>query len=478
VAGSITAGARWALLSGLVARLGGPAFLVVLARILAPEDFGLMAVAMVVVAFAGLFQDLGLKAALVQRKEAPEALRLAVFWGSAAIGAAWFAGLWLVAPWAAEAFRNPAVTEILRALCVTFLLTPLGTVPEALLLRELAFRPLFAVELVPSLVPGAVAVALGLAGLGVWALVWGTVTAAALRTLVLWRMVPWRPRGWPPRGAWHGLWRFGGWLSLEALLGWSITYVDQAFAGRFLGTAALGYYRMGHALALLPAAGVSQVLARVLLPAYSRHQDDRALLREAFERCVHMVAVVTVPVGAAAMAFADPLVPLVLGARWAPAVPVVQLLAAQGVLAALVNVAPPLYKAIGRVDVMPKFFLVRAAVSVPAYWYGAQQGLVALVMVKLLLTCGFAPVNFFIGVRVFGASLRRVLVPIGIATAAAAVAAVLGRGVGSLGQMPPILATATALAVFSVAYLALVAAVSEGNRRELRWLVRSLTGLR
>ena len=96
MAGSITAGARWALLSGLVARLGGPAFLVVLARILAPEDFGLMAVAMVVVAFAGLFQDLGLKAALVQRKEAPEALRLAVFWGSAAIGAAWFAGLWLV----------------------------------------------------------------------------------------------------------------------------------------------------------------------------------------------------------------------------------------------------------------------------------------------------------------------------------------------------------------------------------------------
>lgn len=476
MAGSITAGARWALLSGLVAKLGGPAFLVVLARILAPEDFGLMAVAMVVVAFAALFQDLGLKPALVQRKDAPEGLRQAVFWGSAMIGACWCAAVWLAAPWVAGAYRNPDVVPVLRTLAAIFLITPLGTVPEALLLRALAFRRLFTVELVPSLVPGAVAVALALLGMGVWALVWGTLAGACLRTLVLWRMVPWRPGGWPPAGEWRALWRFGGWVSLEAFLSWAITYLDQAVAGRFLGTGPLGYYRMGISLALFPAAGVAQVLGRVLLPAYSRHQDDRERLRVAFERCVHMVALVTVPFGAAALAFADPLVPLVLGARWAPAVPVVQLLAVNGVLAALVNVAPPLYKAVGRVDIMPKFFLARAAVSVPVYWIAAQRGLMELVAAKLLLACLFSPLNLLIAVRVFGASARRILVPVATATAAAAAAALLGRWAASAAPVPPVAAMAVALPVFAAAYLALLGGVSAGSRRELGWLARHIAG--
>lgn len=478
MAGSITAGARWALLAGLVARLGGPAFLVILAHILAPEDFGLMAVAMVVIAFVTLFQDLGLKPALVQRADAPEGLCLAVFWGSAAIGLTWFAVVWLTAPWAAAVFQNPDVVPILRALSAVFLVAPLGTVPEALLLREMDFRGLFAVELVPGLVPGAVALTLGLMGLGVWALVWGTLTGGALRTLVLWRMVAWRPRGMPPAGAWRGLSRFGGWVSLESLLGWAITYVDQAAAGRFLGTAALGYYRMGISLALFPATGVADVLRRILLPAYSRHQDDPERIRVAFERCVHMVALVTVPFGAAAVAFADPLVPLVLGARWAPVVPVVQFLAVNGVLAALVTVAPPLYKAMGRVEIMPKFFLARAAVSVPVYWFAAQRGLGELVAAKLLLACLFVPANLLIGVRVFGASVRRVLVPVATAAAAAAAAALLGRAAASLGTMPPIAAMAVALPVFGATYLALLGGFSPDSRRELGWLTRSLVGLR
>ena len=482
MAGTIQAGARWALLTGIVARLGGPAFLVILARILTPEDFGLMAVAMVVIAFATLFQDLGLKQALVQRKEAGEGLRLAVFWGSAGIGVAWFAVLWLVAPWLADAYRNPDVVPIVRALGAVFLVGPLGTVPEALLLRELDFRRLFGVELVPSLVPGAVAVVLGLLGYGVWSLVWGQIAGAVLRTAVLWAMVSWRPTGVPPRGGWRHLTRFGGWVSLEALLAWSITYLDQAFAGRFLSLAGVGYYRMGVALALYPARGISQVLARVLLPAFSRHQDDPARLREALERCVHIVALVTVPAGAAAVAFADPMVPLVLGERWRPAVPVLQVFAMAGVLSALVNVAPPLYKAVGRVDIMPKFFIVRAAVSIPVYWFAAQRGLMPLVTAKLLLTCLFAPVNLMIAVWVFGASPRRVLAPIAMAGAAAALAAWLAHGLvragTGFGALPPWGEMAVALPAFGAAYLLLLGVVSARSRQELVWLARTLSGRR
>lgn len=480
--GSIASGARWSLLAGIVARLVGPAFLVVLARILTPDDFGLMAVAMVVIAFATLFQDLGLKQALVQRKEVDQPLLLTGFWGSAGMGVFWFTVVWLAAPWIADAYRNPDVIPVVRALSAVFLVSPLGTVPEALLLRDLDFRRLFRVELVPSLVPGAVAVVLGLTGFGVWSLVWGQVAGAVLRTVTLWSMVSWRPTGGPPKGEWRHLTRFGGWISLEALLAWSITYLDQAFAGRFLSLTGVGYYRMGVALALLPARGISQVLGRVLLPAYSRHQDDPARLREALERCVHIVALATVPVGAAAVAFSDVVVPLVLGERWRAAVPVLQVLAVAGVLSALVNVAPPLYKAIGRVDIMPKFFLARAAVSIPVYWFAAQRGLLPLVTAKLLLTCLFAPANLTIAVLVFRASGRRVLTAVATTAGAAAGAAVLGtlagHVAGDLMALPPWGATGIAVCVFASAYPLLVAGISASGRRELVWLTRTITGLR
>lgn len=473
--GRIAAGARWAFLSGAVARLTPPLYTIVLARILSPADFGLVAVSMVVIAFVGLFQNLGFKQALVQSREPAPPLMAAVFWAGLGLGVTWFTLVYLTAPLAADLYRNPEVVPVLRALGALFLITPLAAVPEALLLRELDFRRLFAVEVLPAVVPGVVAIGLGLAGFGVWALVCGTLTGAVLQTGGLWILVSYRPGRPPGRGPWRTLFRFGGWVSLEALLSWIVTYVDQAFAGRYLTAAQVGFYRMGFSLALLPATGVTQVLARVLFPAFSRVQDDRAQVREGFEKTVRLVALVAVPLGAGLVAFADPVIPLLLGARWAPTTRIVELLGIVGVLSAVVNVAPPLYRATGRVDIMPKFFLARAAFSVPAYWFAAQHGPVALAAAHLALAACFVPVNLGIACLVFNASVRSVLGAVGMPLLYAGGALAIAHGLAlavPAGDSP--LGVGVEMLAFVLAYGGLFRLVSNERYAEFRQVLRGL----
>lgn len=478
MAGKVVKAIKWSLLSAVVSRLAPPVFIILLARLLAPEEFGLVAMAMVVIAFVTMFQDMGFRPALVQRREVGEELKNAVFWGTALFGVVFFLALYALAPAVGQMYRSQEVVPVLRTLAVLFLITPLGTVHGALLARELDFRRLFWIELIPAIVPGMVAITLALAGLGVWALVWGTLAGACVRVIGLWRAVAWRPGGGAHLREWPGLLRFGGWVSVESILGWVITHSDFLFAGRYLGAMQVGYYRLGVSLVLLPARTVGQSLGRVLFPAFSRVQKNMAQVRDGFERSFRLVALLVVPVGVAGVAYADPIVPLLLGEKWYPVVDVVQVLAPAGALAALVNVAPPLYRAIGRVKIMPRFLTVRAVVSIPVYWMAARQGLMDLVWAKLLLTLCFVPVNLGIAVRVLGSRAGAVIWPIAVTVGTAALAVGVGDIAGGLLTESALWwSFGVELLVFSVVYLGGVALLMPEARREVLGLVRSsLTG--
>ncbi|MFQ5508889.1 MAG: lipopolysaccharide biosynthesis protein [Leptospirillia bacterium] len=473
MAGKVVTAVKWATLTTIASRLAPPLFTIFLARILAPDVFGLVAMAMVVVAFVTMFQDVGFRPALVQRKEISEELKNAVFWGTALFGAGFFLILYMLAPVAGQLYRTPEVVPVLRVLATLFLITPLGTVHGAMLTRALDFRRLFWIELIPALAPGVVSVSLALAGQGVWALVWGTLAGAVIRVFGLWRSVPWRPSGGPHFREWPRLLRFGGWVSLEAVLGWSITYFDFLFAGRYLGAVQVGYYRMGMSLIILPAGTVIRALNSVMFPAFSRVQNVRAQVREGFERAFRVVAVLVVPFGVGMFAFADPVVPLLIGEKWRPMVEVIEVLAPVGVMSALVNVAPPLYKAIGRVDIIPKFFLVRALVTIPVYWISARNGLMPLVWAKLWLTVGFAPINLWIATRVLGSRpmvlLRPVAVAVIVGLGAMWVAGAVGDGLPGLHV---VLLTGIQLAVYAGVYVGVIYGMLPDIRKDAAEVIR------
>jgi len=477
VNGSVATGLRWTLAGDLLARGGQFLFTIALARILTPEDFGLLAVAMVLVAFLGLFQDAGFKPALVQRPELDDALTGAVFWGSMALGVMWCVVVLMVAPLWASLYGDPRLTSLLRVLAGLFVLRSLAVVPEALLVRSMAFRRLFSVQIFPSLASGVVSICLAWTGHGVWSLVAGVVTADVLRIAGLWAHVGWRP-GAPKRGAnWAHLLRFGGWVTLEGLLGWVISYSDQALAGRFLGARQLGFYRMGFSLSMMPVSALSQALGRVLFPAFSRRQHNPEALRISYQQCVRVLSVAVAPVGVGLAVWADPLVPLLLGDRWLETIPVLRSLALVGPLSAMVGLAPPLYRAIGRADIMPRFFMVRAAVSVPAYAYGAMQGVVFLALTHLVLVLCFVPINLYIASRVLGSSYRQILVAIGVAFGVAAASALVVAGIGS-AWIPagPAWRAVPELILFGLCYLALLGVLDRPRLLEVADIVRRIGG--
>lgn len=452
MAGTLAGGVRWVLLSNLLARVAQPLFAILLARVLTPADFGLIAVVMVVMTLVALFQDMGLKQALVQRQGADDRLASTVFWLALALGIGWFLLLFVCAPWIGGLFHQPEMVPLVRLMAVQFLITPFGLVQEARLLKELAFKRLFWAEGLAVMLPGATALWLAYGGYGPWALAIGLLSGIAIRTGSLWWMVPWRPGPMSGRGELLRLFRFGGWVSAEAGLGWLIMYADQAFAGRFLGAGQVGLFRMGFALALLPVTAISQALGQVLFPAFSRHQDNLPEVARGFATCLRLISLLSVPVGVMIWQFVDPVLVWLLGAKWAPSVPVVQVLAVAGVMASLVALAPPLYRAIGRVDIMPRFFLVRAAVSVPAYWYGAQAGIVALAQVHLALVLLFAPINLYIATRVFGMPITAVFDALAWPVALSAVAAGCSALVGGMSDNPSALLWAGQMLVFLGVY--------------------------
>lgn len=324
------------------------ASLVVLSRLLAPVDFGAFAIIQFPISLLSLLADAGLHAALVQRpalsaddEAAGFTLRLLLALGFgllAALGAGWVAALYHLAPEGAWA---------LRALALGPLLNALGTVPGARLTRALRFDRLAWAEL-GSLVAGqAAAVALALAGAGLWSLVGGGLTGAAAGTLLVNVLAPWRPRFGLAAGQVAALLRFGLPYQAQGLLHLAKDRVIPALGGLALGSGPVGYLAWAQDLARWPRLPADYA-ARVGFPAFARLQADPAGLSRAVNTALAFVAWISGGLAAAALALAPELAAPIFGAQWARAVLPLLIFLAQTPLDALAAVLLPVVYALGQ----------------------------------------------------------------------------------------------------------------------------------
>ncbi|HXE58331.1 MAG TPA: lipopolysaccharide biosynthesis protein [Gemmatimonadales bacterium] len=293
------------------------AVLGVLARLLAPDDFGVVSAALVVIGFTAIFAQLGFGPALVQREELePRHLRTA-FTVSLLSGFALGGLLWLLAPAIAAFYRIDEVAPVMRALAWAFPLKGLAVVSESLLQRDLRFRYLANREVVSyALGYGLLGVALAMAGLGVWALVGAHMGQIALNTALLLLA---RRRGLRlgiDRRALGELAFFGGGFTAAKVGNYFALQGDNLVVGRWLGSAALGIYGRAYQLMAMPATLFGDVLDTVLFPAMARVQADPERLATAYRRGVALVALVMLPASAALVVWAPEVVHVMLGPQW------------------------------------------------------------------------------------------------------------------------------------------------------------------
>jgi len=317
------------LWSGIEAFAGqGISFAVffILARLLSPSDFGLIALANIYVLVVQYLIFQGLGQAILQFEDLDEEHLSTIFWLHLALGVL-FCGLTFVAGgWVSVWFGAPGLSAILQMMTPIFLLAALTDVQNNLLGRRMNFKSLALRTLVSSAVGGVVGIGMAVAGFGVWSFVGQQVATWVINLAILWTASEWRPRFFFSQTKAGQLLRFGSNLLWVDLVGLASRRVDQLFVGRFFGASALGFYAVGSRVSSLVGEVMIRSLSRVSVSGLSRLQHDAARFTQALYAIFELQIAVILPVAIGAALLAGDVVRLFFGAQWEAAVPVMQVL--------------------------------------------------------------------------------------------------------------------------------------------------------
>lgn len=345
---------------------------IVLARLLVPADFGLVALAGAISAFLTLFADLGLSAATVQRKVLTQSLVSALFYVNLLAGLATMAVLMLIAPLAAIVFSDDRLLTIILVTSLTSPVLAASRQHAALLQRQMRWRAIQAIAVGPQLAASAAAVALALfAGWGYWALVAQSLLAAILTTLWSWRACSWRP------GKVHD-WQeakeplaFGFHLSVFGLVNAVHRQSDDMLIGWRWGAGELGQYSRAYALLKAPLQLINGPVGSAVMPMLSRLQDDPGRWRNTYLDALAFVALISSLAGAGLFACSEPLVALLYGPGWGSAGEILGYLALPMIFAGASNTSGWIFTSLGRSREMSRW----AIFSTPVFLAGFLAGL-------------------------------------------------------------------------------------------------------
>jgi teichuronic acid exporter len=343
----------------MAARLAMQAFVwtvtLVVARILHPDDYGLMTLATVCLILADLLAEAGFGKALIHKEDLRPGDVHAAFTMSFAVAVALYGVLFAVAGPAGEYLDVPGLPLLLRVLGLMVLLVPFRAIPLALLDRNLKLGRQAAAHVLCSVVQASLVLGLALAGAGYWALAAGAMTARVLEVVVLSYAAGWRPKlAWPAAGSGELL-KFGIHASLASLLWFIYSNSDFAIVGKLAGATALGYYALAFQLISLPVQKLTANTNQIVYPVFCRLRHDPALLRDWYLRLTVLLGFLGMPAMAGMALVADDGFAVVLGPRWQPAVLPFQLLSVVGILMVYGVSLPPLLNALGRPDVNVRY---------------------------------------------------------------------------------------------------------------------------
>ena len=353
-------GIAWVTLSSVIIRLFSFVTKIVLARLLAPADFGLLAIGLLAINTMGMFRDLGFGTALIYKKDDPgHTAANTAFILLPIVALVLFVLAYLSAPYIALFYDTATVEPIIRVLALTFVISSFSTVPSLLLEKELEFRKKVIPEVVPVAGYACVAIGLALHEYGVWSLVYGQIVSAVLRVVLIWVVSDWRPTLKFDYGVARELFGYGKHIMGASIVIFLITNIDNAIIGRMLGMEALGFYTLAYTISNLPATQIAHLVGRVMFPVYSKLQDDRDALRRAYMKTLKYVSMLSIPAAFGIFVIAPDFVSLVLGEKWMPAVPALQVLCIFGLLRSIASTFGPIFQATGNPKILRDISLLK-----------------------------------------------------------------------------------------------------------------------
>jgi len=369
----------------------------ILARVLAKNDFGLIAIAVVAINYLSVLKDLGLGVALIQRKGDVQEAANTVFTINLIIGLVLSVIIIPLAPLIAIYFRDPQVTSVVRWMGISFIINALGSVHTNWLVRDLNYRRKLIPDIGSPLIKGVVSIGMAYLGYGVWSLVFGQLAGAIASVVLVWIVLPWRPRLTLDRNIARGLMKFGASVTAIDIMTEITDNIDYVIVGRIFGLVPLSIYTLAYRLPEMLLIGNLWVMGGVVFPAFSTVQDKPNELRKGFLASVRLVELIAVPISLGLFIAADPIVRVVFGEQWLEAIPVLRVLAIYAWVYSLGYHVGGFYKAIGRPDILLKLSILTLIIIIPALLIGARFGIIGVavghlvaILIRRVISLGLA----------------------------------------------------------------------------------------
>jgi PST family polysaccharide transporter len=382
--------------------------IIVLARLLSPQDFGVMSLATVVTVFVALFRDMGTGAALIRHQSAGVELLRNLFTLNILLGAGGGLLTASLAPSAARFFDAPILEPVLQVLAVSLAVGGLAVVPQAVLERESRFDRLAQIEIGGVAMGVVTGISMAYHGWGIWSLVGQSLATTIVTTVLLVLASGARPTCRPEWKLLRGVASYTLNLFGFNVFNYLVTNADRVLIGKLLGAEPLGYYSLAYQIALGPVRSGATVVSRVLFPSLARLQHDHFALGKEYLNSVGLMVLLCFPLMALLVGLGDVGTRALLGHTWLPMVPILQVLALVAFVKSASMTLGTIYMTTGRTDILMRLGLATGILSVIAFWIGTQWGALGVALAYAVLTIGITYPIFRIAFRLIGLRVRDV----------------------------------------------------------------------
>lgn len=378
---------------------------ITLARLLTPEDFGLLAMILLFPEIGRVLAEGGFGIALIHRKNSTKIEETSVLCFNFTVAVVFFSIIYFSAPAVANFYKQPELVDPLRLSGIGLIFTSLATVQISLLSRELNFRSQTIISLVSTLLAGALAMALAYLKYGVWALVWQGVAYAIFNASLLWLFSSWRPVFGFSFRALRSMSRFGLNMLFTNIVSIFFGNLGTILIGRFYSPSELGYFNRAQSFQAIPINAFSFALSRVILPSLVQINDDPERLKNAYTKMMNLSIGLIAPAMCVCIFLATPLIDLVFSSKWLPAVPYFQIFCIGGIFYPLHVLNINILLALGRPDLHLYLEILKNILSLITFLVAVHFGIYAMALGVLLISLLALLINSYFPGKLTGLTL-------------------------------------------------------------------------
>jgi len=352
---------------------------IILARLLTPYEFGLIGMLTIFIAISQSFIDSGFSSALIRKKECSQADYSTVFYFNLLAGILLYAILFLSAGLISNFYNEPQLISLIKILSLSLIFSSLSIIQRTILTKDLKFQIQTRISVISALGSGLIGLYLAINGYGVWSLVWQNVSKFAFNAIFLWVWIAWKPSYVFSKSSFKDLFSFGSKLLLSGLIDTIYRNVYYLIIGKYFSARELGYYTRADQFRMLPSQNLNVIISRVSYPVLATIQDDKEKLKASYRRLIQSSMLLTFPLMLGMAAVAKPLIVVLIGEKWLPAVPYLQLLCFLGIFYPLHALNLNMLQVKGRSDLFLKLEIIKKILAVPIIIIGINFGIIPMI---------------------------------------------------------------------------------------------------